>query len=235
MISIGAGQGQASPLPSLQAAVGKTPVGLESSQSKASALPPIEQSAAAEKARSDQAAERNPAATTQSNQAATATGASKSASDTRQADQAQQVQVRELANTDRKVQAHEAAHAGVAGALAGSKSFTYVTGPDGVRYAVGGEVSISFGEVPGDPEATLRNALQVRAAALAPADPSGQDYQVAAQAAQLAQQARQDLAAQRAETQSPNANRQRANSAIRAFSQVQREPAEAVSLLDQRA
>jgi len=63
-------------------------------------------------------------------------------------------------------------------------------------YAVGGEVQIDVS--PGrTPEETVRKADQIRRAALAPADPSAQDYRVAAQAAQMMAQAQQELARQR--------------------------------------
>lgn len=51
------------------------------------------------------------------------------------------------------------------------------------------------------PEETLRRAEQVRAAALAPADPSPQDYVVAAEAARMAAEARQAMAAERRQEQ----------------------------------
>lgn len=100
----------------------------------------------------------------------------------------------ELATTDREVRAHEAAHLAAAGGLAqGGASFDTVQGPDGRAYAVGGEVSIDVS--PGrTPEDTIAKAQQIRSAALAPADPSAQDYRVAAQAAQMAHQAQQELA-----------------------------------------
>jgi hypothetical protein len=98
-----------------------------------------------------------------------------------------------LAARDREVRAHEQAHASVAGQYAGSPTYTYQRGPDGVSYAVGGEVSIDTSAIPGDPEATIRKAQQLQRAASAPADPSGQDRQVAAQAAQLEQRARAEL------------------------------------------
>ena len=121
------------------------------------------------------------------------------------------------------------------GALAGTKSFSYVTGPDGVRYAVGGEVSIEFGQSADNPELTVRNASQVRAAALAPADPSPQDLQVAAQASQIIQQAQQDLAKLRSASATGSASRNRITSALDAFGQVQREEPDSASRLDQRA
>ena len=111
----------------------------------------------------------------------------------------QHAEVARLAQTDRQVRAHEQAHVAAAGAVAQSApSFTYVTGPDGQLYAVGGEVSIDTSAVPGDLRATIRKAEIIQAAANAPADPSPQDRQVAAAAAQMAMQARLELAAQEA-------------------------------------
>ncbi|MDD3328198.1 MAG: putative metalloprotease CJM1_0395 family protein [Zoogloea sp.] len=103
--------------------------------------------------------------------------------------------VSELKARDRVVRTHEMAHlAAGAGIVTRGASFTYQTGPDGQRYAVGGEVGISTS--PGrTPEETLAKADQIRAAALAPADPSSQDLRVAAEAAQMAAEARQELAA----------------------------------------
>jgi len=107
-------------------------------------------------------------------------------------------QIQELAARDREVRAHEQAHAAIAGSYGGSPTYTFVRGPDGVSYAVGGEVSIDTSPIPGDPEATIRKAQQLRRAANAPADPSGQDRQVAAQATQMEQEARAELREQQA-------------------------------------
>lgn len=105
-------------------------------------------------------------------------------------------EVSALASTDRQVRSHEAAHLSAAGGLAqGGASFTTVRGPDGQVYAVGGEVSIDVS--PGrTPAETLSKAQQIQRAALAPADPSSQDYRVAAIAAQLIQQAQREQATQ---------------------------------------
>lgn len=89
---------------------------------------------------------------------------------------------------DREVRAHEAAHAAVGGALAGAPQLTFKTGPDGKRYAIAGEVAIDISRA-ATPEATLAKMGQVERAALAPADPSGQDRVVAAKAARLANEA----------------------------------------------
>ncbi len=106
----------------------------------------------------------------------------------------------ELRARDAEVRAHEAAHLAAAGPHANSApTFEYQTGPDGRQYATGGEVSIDTSPVPGDPEATVRKAQTIKRAALAPREPSGQDRQVAAQAAQLEAQARQEVQAKKAE------------------------------------
>ena len=101
--------------------------------------------------------------------------------------------ISELKSRDSEVIAHERAHASVGGQHTGSPSYSYKTGPDGVKYAVSGEVSIDTSTVPGDPQATLQKAQQIKAAALAPAEPSGQDRKVAAKADQMATQARNDI------------------------------------------
>lgn len=98
-------------------------------------------------------------------------------------------QVRELEKRDREVRAHEEAHQRVGGQYAGAPSYDYQTGPDGRQYAVGGEVAIDASPIPGDPDATIEKMRVVKNAALAPAEPSGQDRKVAAQADATAQQA----------------------------------------------
>jgi len=114
--------------------------------------------------------------------------------------------VQQLKARDQEVRAHEAAHAAAGGQYAGAPTYTYTQGPDGRRYATGGEVSIDLS--PGStPEETARKADQIRAAALAPADPSGQDRAVAAAAAKMkleaqaeaSKQQQEELAAKQAE------------------------------------
>lgn len=111
----------------------------------------------------------------------------------------EQQQVLELELRDQEVQVHEAAHAAVGGQYAGAPSLTYETGPDGKRYAVSGEVNVDMSEVAGDPAATMKKADVIRAAALAPAQPSSQDRNVAARAAQMKTQAQAELMAESAE------------------------------------
>ena len=98
---------------------------------------------------------------------------------------------------EREVIAHEAAHKAVGGQYAGPVSYTYATAPDGTRYIVGGEVSISAPEGR-TPEETIRIMEQVKRAALAPGSPSPQDLQVAAAAAAAQMRAQAELARQNA-------------------------------------
>jgi hypothetical protein len=112
----------------------------------------------------------------------TADGAGEKTGDAGGLTEEERAQVKKLAARDREVRAHEAAHQAVGGQYAGAASFSYQSGPDGRRYAVGGEVPIDTGAVPGNPEATITKLRTVRRAALAPAEPSAQDRSIAARA-----------------------------------------------------
>jgi hypothetical protein len=101
----------------------------------------------------------------------------------------EQQQVQELKARDQEVRAHEQAHATVGGPYAGQPTYEYQEGPDGRRYAVGGEVAIDASAVAGNPDATIRKMDIVIRAALAPAEPSPQDRQAAQQAQATRQQA----------------------------------------------
>jgi hypothetical protein len=100
--------------------------------------------------------------------------------------------VQELKQRDAEVRRHEAAHMAAGGAAAGGASFEYEVGPDGRSYAVGGEVSIDMSEG-STPQATIQRMQTVKRAALAPADPSGQDRAVAASAAAIEAKARMEM------------------------------------------
>lgn len=103
-------------------------------------------------------------------------------------------QVTELKKRDAEVKAHEQAHMAAGGSyVKGGASYEYQAGPDGIRYAVGGEVQIDSSPVEGDPQATIAKARTIVAAALAPAEPSGQDRAVAAQANKMLAQAQTEL------------------------------------------
>ncbi len=113
-------------------------------------------------------------------------------------------QVAKLKARDAEVRAHEMAHMAAAGSLAmGGPNYVYQTGPDGRNYAVGGDVKIDTS--PGrTPEETIRKAEQIRAAALAPAEPSVQDLRVANSASSMALEAQRKLSEkQQEESQEP--------------------------------
>ncbi|ATC83804.1 putative metalloprotease CJM1_0395 family protein [Pseudoalteromonas agarivorans] len=107
----------------------------------------------------------------------------------------EQQQIEELKARDTEVRVHEQAHASVGGQYAGSPSYEYQRGPDGTNYAVGGEVQIDVSEIPGDPQATIDKMQTVRAAALAPAEPSSADRAIAADATQKMAAAQAELSA----------------------------------------
>ncbi len=120
---------------------------------------------------------------------------------------AEQKEVQKLRTRDREVRAHEQAHQAAGGQyVTRGATYSYKQGPDGQRYASGGEVGIDT-SAESDPQATIIKMQAVRAAALAPANPSGQDRQVAAQAARKAAEARAELRAdQVAQTEEKDGN-----------------------------
>ena len=102
-------------------------------------------------------------------------------------------QVRKLKESDTRVRAHEMAHKAAAGSLAaGGPYYDLQRGPDGQNYAVGGEVPIRLPETTDYKEA-IKDAQQAERAALAPADPSPDDYAAAAAFRQRALEARAKL------------------------------------------
>lgn len=113
-------------------------------------------------------------------------------------------QVEQLKTRDREVRSHEQAHMAAAGSLAkGGPTYEYKRGPDGKQYVTNGEVQIDSRVASGSPEAAIAKAQQIRRAALAPADPSGQDRAVAAQAAAMEQEARSKLAKEADDAEPP--------------------------------
>ncbi|MDP2809348.1 MAG: putative metalloprotease CJM1_0395 family protein [Rhodocyclaceae bacterium] len=108
-------------------------------------------------------------------------------------------QVRELKQIDRTVREHEAAHLRAGnGVVTSGANFTYTYGPDGKQYAVGGEVSIDTSPEK-EPEDNIDKGERIQVAALAPKDPSSQDYSVAAIGSQLEARGQSDLAIQQRE------------------------------------
>lgn len=121
----------------------------------------------------------------------------KSSSSDKQLTEEEQKQIDELKARDREVKTHEQAHIAAGGSyVKGGATYDYQTGPDGKQYAVGGSVNIDTSPVDGDPEATIAKAQVVIKAALAPAEPSGQDQKVASAARQMMNEARKELTSQ---------------------------------------
>ncbi len=121
----------------------------------------------------------------------------------------EQTAVKELKSRDREVRMHEQAHLAVAGGYATSGArFTFEVGPDGKRYATGGEVSIDTSAVADDPAATIRKMQTVRKAAQAPMNPSAADRAIAAEAGAAAAQARAELMQKNNEINTPEATNQ---------------------------
>lgn len=212
------------------APLGRQPVGEENPDLRNSTLKPLEASAETARRenrrspdeRSGETGERqrlelgrNSKDTSVSRQ--NQSGAAEESTDPQQADQKavereldqrreQEVvqEVRQLAARDREVRAHEQAHAAVGGRYAGAPTYEFTRGPDGVSYAVAGEVSIDTSKVPNDPQATIEKAQQIRRAAFAPAEPSVTDRRVAAEATQMETEARAELRQQQVEEAGDN-------------------------------
>jgi hypothetical protein len=104
----------------------------------------------------------------------------------------QKNQVDQLKKTDREVRIHEQAHQTAAGRFGGTPSYTFFKGPDGIAYAVGGQVPIKI-EKDKDPNKTIENAEIIKNAALAPSDPSSQDIIVASNADKMIEDAKLKL------------------------------------------
>jgi len=105
----------------------------------------------------------------------------------------EKAKISKLQSIDQKVRAHEAAHIAAGGSVIKSgANFTYEKGPDNKLYAVAGEVAIDTSEED-TPKRTIPKMELVRTAALAPADPSSTDYQVASTATMIELKARLEL------------------------------------------
>jgi len=126
---------------------------------------------------------------------------SKTVDSSGQYDEKTQREIDKLKKIDAEVRLHEQVHLSASGPYArGGANFQYTTGPDGKKYAVAGEVNIDTSEIPNNPQATIAKAQVIRRAALAPAEPSGQDRSVASEAAQMEMKAKQELLNQESET-----------------------------------
>ena len=160
--------------------------------------PRVEQTAKGRALEEETASTDDPKKTSNSEESSSAESGPKRADGTPMAPEEIQL-LDQLKQTDREVRQHEMAHQTVGGAYTGGASYEYEVGPDGKRYAVAGEVPIDYGPVPNDPQATIEKMQTVIAAAMAPADPSPKDHQVAAQARQYLLEAKLEASMQRSE------------------------------------
>jgi hypothetical protein len=105
-----------------------------------------------------------------------------------------QVMADRLRNIDGEVRAHEQAHLAALGPFArGPVEYSYIIGPNGQMYAVGGSIAVDLQPVPGDPEATIRKAQAIIRAAYSPTSPSGPDMHVAAEAYRMEMEAKRQI------------------------------------------
>ena len=106
----------------------------------------------------------------------------------------EEAKLAKMKQRDQEVRSHEQAHLRAAGSLArGGPDFDLETGPDNKQYAVGGNVEIDTSKVEADPQKTIEKARQIQKAALAPADPSSKDRNVAAEARRMELEAQKEL------------------------------------------
>lgn len=96
---------------------------------------------------------------------------------------AEQKKVNQMKERDTEVRTHEMAHARVGGQYAGAPVYEKEKGPDGKDYITDGHVNIDMSEE-STASKTVQKMQQVIRAAKAPAEPSGQDLKVAAEAQQ---------------------------------------------------
>ncbi len=103
----------------------------------------------------------------------------------------EQAEVQKLKDRDQEVRTHEKAHQSAGGQYASAPVYDYKKGPDGKDYAVGGHVNIDTSKE-SDPDKTIEKMRIVIKAAKAPAQPSGQDMKVAAEAQQTLNEAQME-------------------------------------------
>jgi hypothetical protein len=128
---------------------------------------------------------------------------------------AEKRQLAELRRTDAAVRAHEQAHLNAGRELITSgPNYTYTYGPDNKPYAVAGEVGIDTSPEQ-EAQANIDKGRRIQKTALAPADPSAQDFNVAASGKRLEAEGRKDLLSeQRSETAGTNRLRAYTSSAV---------------------
>ena len=103
----------------------------------------------------------------------------------------EEAEVFKLKAIDSKIKAHEMAHKS-GPAASGGASFSYTKGPDGLMYAIAGEVPVEI-KTGDTPQETISNMHDVIATALAPSDPSPQDLSIASKARVIMMKAQQEF------------------------------------------
>jgi len=108
----------------------------------------------------------------------------------------EQRELERMRKRDREVRRHEQAHLAAGGRFVrGGINFEFERGPTGERFVVDGSVNLDVSKER-SPQETIQKMSQVRAAALAPAQPSPKDLSVAQSASRKSSQARQELVEQ---------------------------------------
>lgn len=157
--------------------------------------PPTSNAPSAERKNPGQTAGTPPASSRPSEQASGA----QAAPGRRELTEEERRAVQQLQSRDREVRQHEQAHVSTGGPyVRGGAQLQYVTGPDGKRYANGGEVQIDVG-AEGTATATIQKMKVVERAAMAPANPSPADRAVYTAAVKTERAARQQSAEQDAQ------------------------------------
>ncbi len=124
----------------------------------------------------------------------------------------EQSEVDQLKARDTEVRTHEQAHQSAGGSYAGSPQYEYKTGPDGNKYITDGHVNIDIGKE-ATPEKTIEKMRTVISAAHAPAEPSGQDLKVAAEAQQKMSEAQQELSEENTKENNQKLNKHESSTA----------------------
>lgn len=124
----------------------------------------------------------------------------------------EQSEVEQLKARDTEVRTHEQAHQSAGGSYAGSPQYEYKTGPDGNKYITDGHVNIDIGKE-STPEKTIEKMRTVISAAHAPAEPSGQDLKVAAEAQQKMSEAQQELSEENTKENNQKLNKHESSTA----------------------
>lgn len=101
--------------------------------------------------------------------------------------------VNELRQRDALVRRYVSSRQGTISGSSVGPDYEFTRGPDGRTYAVKANVSINVSEVPGDPQATIRNARSASRLAMSPPMLSSEDNGVIFEAKELEAKARIEI------------------------------------------